>query len=84
MEQHKHLAAYYRMREREFRAKQTDQQKEIEAYRKGSPTHPSKYPTRADSAARLSWYYGAQADKAAAHAAEHERVVAELAGSNKD
>lgn len=75
---HERLGAYFRMREREYRAKEVHEREALADYLKRAADYPSKYPTRGDIASGLAAHYDLQARKAAALATEHERMVTEL------
>lgn len=76
-EDHDRLAACFRTREGEFRAKETYHQEMLTAYLKAPWKFPAKYPTRGDIARDLAAYYGSQARKTGGLALEHERLAAE-------
>lgn len=78
VEQHEHLAHYFRLQERELLKKEAYQLGLLADYLTDPSRYPSKYPTRGDSAKSLAAHYHLQADKAAALAAEHERQAAQL------
>ena len=78
IEDHEHLAAYFRGRECEFRAKEAYEQQVLTEYLKDPARYPSKYPTRGDTARQLASYYRIQAQKSAGLALEHDRLAADL------
>ena len=79
-EDHERLALFCRIKAREYRAREDRERRALADYLEHAANYSSKYPTRGDGARGMAAHYHLQAVKAAAAAAEHERIADALRG----